>query len=187
MGSKLEWDFCQYFSPDLEYFTLPDRRRAMRLRKWWWKMKKHFWYFSVLGPRLFLSRALSSGEGKGATSVTGQKELVGNAESMALNLQPEDLVEVRSEKEILITLDRNGKLKGLRFTPEMSKYCGKRFKVYKRLSKIIIESTGELRTIKSPTVLLEGVICDGKAHGGCDRTCFCFWREAWLKRVPSQG
>ena len=51
------------------------------------------------------------------------------------------------------------------------------------LEKIIIETTGEMRPISTPTVLLEGVFCDGSAHGGCDRTCFCFWREGWLKRV----
>jgi len=69
----------------------------------------------------------------------------------------------------------------------MRKYCGKRFRVYKRLEKIILETTGELRTVRTPTVLLEEVFCDGEAHGGCDRSCFCFWREAWLKRVTPQN
>lgn len=68
----------------------------------------------------------------------------------------------------------------------MLKFCEKRFRVYKTLDKILLEATGELRKIKTPTVLLEGVICDGKAHGGCDRSCFCFWREAWLRRVNPQ-
>jgi len=52
---------------------------------------------------------------------------------------------------------------------------------------MIIETTGELRKIRTPTVLLEGVFCDGRAHGNCDRSCFCFWREAWLKRVTTQN
>jgi hypothetical protein len=99
------------------------------------------------------------------------------------SLQPGDLVEVRSAKEIFATLDGQDKLRGLRFNPEMEKFCGKRFRVYKRMNKIILETTGELRSIKTPTVLLEGVFCDGKAHGGCDRSCFCFWRENWLKKV----
>jgi hypothetical protein len=92
-------------------------------------------------------------------------------------------VEVRSIKEIFATLNGGDKLKGLRFNPEMAEFCGKRFRVYKRLDKIIVETTGELRNIRTPTVLLEGVFCDGRAHGGCDRSCFCFWREAWLKKV----
>jgi hypothetical protein len=100
-----------------------------------------------------------------------------------LNLKQGDLVEVRSAKEILATLDSRFKLRGLTFTPEMMKFCGKRLRVYKKLDKIILEATGELRRIKSPTVLLEGVFCDGSAHGGCSRSCFCFWREEWLKKV----
>jgi hypothetical protein len=102
-----------------------------------------------------------------------------------LDLKSGDLVEVKSSREIFATLDVNGKFKGLSFTPEMARFCGKRFKVYEKLDKIIIEATGELRKLKSPTVILEGVFCDGKAHGGCDRSCFCFWREAWLRRMPS--
>jgi hypothetical protein len=30
---------------------------------------------------------------------------------------------------------------------------------------------------------LEGVTCDGKAHSGCPRTCYCLWREIWLERI----
>jgi hypothetical protein len=104
---------------------------------------------------------------------------------MSLALKAGDWVEVRSAKEIFPTLDQHGKLKGLSFTPEMVKFCGKRFIVFKRLENIILESTGELRRIKSPTLILEGVFCDGKAHGKCDRSCFCFWREAWLRRIAS--
>jgi hypothetical protein len=105
------------------------------------------------------------------------------AEMQNLALKSGDWVEVRSAREIFSTLDQHGKLKGLAFTPEMVKFCGKRFRVFKRLENIILESTGELRRIKSPTVLLEAVFCDGKAHGECDRSCFCFWREAWLRRI----
>jgi len=104
-----------------------------------------------------------------------------------LNLQPGEWVEVRPINEIFATLDRDGKLRGLRFNPEMEAFCGKRFKVYKRLDKMIVESTGELRKIRAPTVLLDGVFCNGKAQGGCDRSCFCFWREAWVRRVATDS
>jgi hypothetical protein len=100
-----------------------------------------------------------------------------------LNLKPGEGVEVKSLKEIFATLDREGKLKGMRFNKEMAKFCGGQFKVYKRLDRIILESSGELKKVRTPTVLLEGVFCDGRAHGGCERYCFGFWREAWLKRV----
>jgi hypothetical protein len=115
-----------------------------------------------------------------------QPSSLGGREKVA-NLEAGDWVRVRPLKEIYATLDDQNKLLGLRFTPEMAKFCGKTFRVLKRIDKIIIETTGELRKIKAPTVLLEGVFCDGKAHGGCDRTCFCFWRESWLEKIEPSG
>jgi len=99
-----------------------------------------------------------------------------------LNFQPGETVRVRSEEEIAETLDENGKNGGLWFMPEMRRYFGQQFKVYKRVEKIIMETTGEYRRMKN-TVLLEGVICDGSEHHGCDRSCFHYWREVWLERV----
>jgi hypothetical protein len=49
----------------------------------------------------------------------------------------------------------------------------------------VLEHTGEFRRMKN-TVLLDGVLCDGWG-GACDRSCFFFWREAWLKRVDPKG
>ena len=100
-----------------------------------------------------------------------------------LNLQPGDWVQVRSFDEISATLDENGKYKGLYFMPEMKKFCGKKYKVFKKVEIIKLESTGELRKLRSPSVFLEGVYCDGENHDGCDRSCFHFWREMWLQRV----
>jgi len=99
-----------------------------------------------------------------------------------IGLKPGELVEVRSEGEILATLEE-GKFAGLSFMPEMLKFCGKQFKVLRRINRYIVE--GEKSKCIKPrnTVILEGVFCDGSFHGGCDRTCFCLWREKWLKRV----
>jgi hypothetical protein len=100
-----------------------------------------------------------------------------------LNLKPGEWVQVRSEEEISATLDQQGKYRGLRFMPEMKQFCGKKFKVYKRVENIMVETTGEMRKLMSPTVFLEGAICDGGFHQGCHRSCFCFWKEAWLQRI----
>jgi len=97
-----------------------------------------------------------------------------------LNLQPGELVQVKSYQEISATLDKNGFNKGLLWMPTMQKFCGRKFRVYKRLNRIMIESTGEIRNIKN-TVLLDGVMCEDLY--GCDRSCFHFWRDAWLQRV----
>lgn len=102
--------------------------------------------------------------------------------SVVLNLQQGELVEVKSKEEILETLDIMGRNRGLYFTPEMVKHCGKKFRVLKQIDKMVDERTGKLRKI-SNTVLLEGAVCDGKSHGGCQRLCYCLWREIWLRRI----
>ncbi len=105
-----------------------------------------------------------------------------SASREALDLQPGEWVEVKSAPEILATLDGQRRHKGLLWMTGMKKYCGQRYRVHQRVQRITLESNGELRNMKN-TVLLEGVTCDGREFGGCDRCCFHFWREAWLKRV----
>jgi hypothetical protein len=174
---------CQYYYPDLVCNTLPDNRAALPLRRYWWSLRRQVLYISIIGPRKFVPRAIFSIKfGRLALKRKRQPHITIRSDEI-LQLKPGEWVEVRSAKEIFATLDSDGKSRGLRFTPEMLKFCGKRVRVYKTLDKILLEATGELRKIKTPTVLLEGVFCDGKAHGGCDRSCFCFWREAWLRKV----
>jgi hypothetical protein len=101
-----------------------------------------------------------------------------------LGLQPGEAVEVKSEEEIRRTLDAAGKNRGLGFMPEMWEYCGQKGRVFKRVEKICLEDAPRtVRTMKN-TVLLEGAVCKGSGIG-CDRACFYFWRECWLKRIPS--
>jgi len=175
--------FCQYYYPDLIYFTSPDPRKVLPIRKYWWRLKRNIWYLKVLGPFKFIEKKLSFKFFR-IYAIKKRKKTIANMTSyLDLNLKPGVVVEVRSEKDIFSTLDNDGKLKGVRFTPEMKKYCGGRHRIVKKLEKILIESTGELRTIQTPTYILEGVICDGSAHGGCDRSCFIFWRREWLKKI----
>jgi len=104
---------------------------------------------------------------------------------VVLNLQPGEPVEVLSQKKISATLDNSGRCQGLSFMPEMLDYCGKKFRVLKRVDKIIVEGTG-IRRMRN-TVILESVTCDGKSHGGCRRTCLLLWKEAWLKRAQNDS
>jgi hypothetical protein len=110
------------------------------------------------------------------------------SENIDLNLQPGDWVQVKSLDEIYQTLDEKKKLKGLFFMPEMEKFCGKKFRVFKRAEIIKLEPSGEIRKLKTPSVFLEGAYCTGEERNEwCDRACFHFWREAWLKRVPDKS
>lgn len=102
-----------------------------------------------------------------------------------LNLKAGEWVQVRSQEEILATLDEHGRLETLPFMPEMLRYCGQRFRVFKRADKTCdnVEAWSIRRMKRS--VFLEGVRCDGSGHGGCQAGCLIFWKEAWLKRAGS--
>jgi hypothetical protein len=98
-------------------------------------------------------------------------------------LRAGDWIEIRGKEEILQTLDSRGKLEGLPFMPEMFQHCGKRFKVFKRAHKTCDPPNGLEGRRMLNAVHLEGLRCDGQAHGGCQAGCLIFWKEAWLKRV----
>jgi len=103
---------------------------------------------------------------------------------ISLRLRVGEWVEVRSLEEILDTLDDQQTVGGLPFMPEMIRFCGKRFRVYKSAHKT--SDTIEIYTIRrmENAVHLEGLRCDGAAHGGCQAGCILFWKDCWLKRVP---
>jgi len=103
----------------------------------------------------------------------------GNQHERSTGFRRGDAVTIRSLDEILATLDADAKLDGLPFMPEMIPYCGKSCRVVRRAEKTCVEGTG-LRSLKN-TVFLDGLRCDGSAHGGCQRGCLFFWNEAWLK------
>jgi hypothetical protein len=101
----------------------------------------------------------------------------------SLALKAGEMVEVRSREEILSTLDKNGCLDNLPFMPEMFAFCGRQLRVYKRAHKTCdtITYSGSQRIQNA--VHLEGIRCNGHAHGGCEAQCLIFWKEAWVKRV----
>jgi hypothetical protein len=106
-----------------------------------------------------------------------------NGGTRPLKLRVGDLAEVRTEQEILATLDDQGAIDGLPFMPEMLEFCGKRFRVEKRADKTCNTITVPESRRLHDAVHLEGLRCTGEAHGGCQAQCFLFWKEAWLKRV----
>ena len=107
-------------------------------------------------------------------------------EDEVLGLMPGEWVVVKSADEIRETLDHNERNRGLYFMPEMWKFCGQRFQVLKRMNRLKVESTGQIRQIKN-TVLLDGTYCDGSSNGGCDAACHHLWREVWLRRDDKAG
>ena len=115
----------------------------------------------------------------GDTALSDRQEYV--------KLRPGDLVEIKSPAEIAQTLDDNGTVDQLPFMREMVEYCGKRFRVSRRVVKICasgMKGGSVLRGFRADdVVLLEGLRCSGADHDGCQKSCTIFWREAWLRKV----
>jgi hypothetical protein len=101
----------------------------------------------------------------------------------ALNLQPGELVEVKPKQEIVRTLDRNNRNRGLQFDVEMLRYCGQRARVLRRVDHIIEEPTGKMMRFSNDCIVLDGVTCRSEYYGFCPRSIYPYWREIWLKRV----
>ena len=104
----------------------------------------------------------------------------------SLNLQPGEIVRVKSLDQILATINSKNKHRGLGFDVEMIPYCGRTYRVRSRVSKFIDERTGVMKTLKTPAVILEGVTCSGHHSYNrwlCPRAVFAWWREVWLERI----
>lgn len=103
-----------------------------------------------------------------------------------LNLQPGELVRVKSHDEILATLKSSNFHKGLYFDVEMVPYCGGTYRVKSRVDRFLDEKTGVMRALKTPALILENVWCTGqysKCRMYCPRALHSWWREEWLERV----
>jgi len=146
-----------------------------KYRLQWHIRREGFWRTLSSAGRLLLRRFVPP-----KRRADSPKPLVPHDQEI-LRLQPGEWVEVKSEAEIRRTLDASGRNHGLLFMAGMAAHCGRRLRVYKRLERMIVETTGELRRVKN-TVLLEDSMCSGVGMS-CDRSCHFFWREAWLKRA----
>jgi hypothetical protein len=107
-----------------------------------------------------------------------------------LNLQPGELVRVRSKTDIVETLNAQQRNKGLWFDVEMVPYCESGpHKVLRRVDKIVDEKTGKLINLRNPCLILDGVTCSGKRSSDrmfCPRSIYPYWRELWLERVGDE-
>lgn len=105
-----------------------------------------------------------------------------------LDLQPGELVTVKSHDEILDTL-KGMSNRGLDFAPEMVRYCGKTFRVRARVEKILDERTGRMVRMKNDCIILENVVCQSECSVHrlfCPRGIFPYWREIWLRRADGE-
>lgn len=111
----------------------------------------------------------------------------GRTPTQVLDLQPGELVKIKSRREIQATLDEQLRNRGMGFDAEMSRYCGRTARVKARATRCIDERTGEMLTMKNPCIILEDVVCEGAYNASCPREFVCWWREIWLERVGTDG
>ena len=139
------------------------RNRFKRILKRRWKYLMH-WFSEIIGAK-------------------SEKSNVMVKNSTARDIQPGDLVRVRSKEEIKATLNRWDQLKGCAFMEEMWPHCGTTHRVLKRVEKFLDERDYLIKRCHG-IVILDGVMCQGtKDFGACDRSCFFFWREEWLEKL----
>jgi len=109
--------------------------------------------------------------------------------SAKLDLQPGELVRVKSYDEILETLDETWRNRGMHFDAEMVPYCDQTFRVLARVEKIIDEKTGKMLRLKNDAIILENVVCQAfyaRCRKFCPRSYYQYCREIWLERVDGK-
>jgi hypothetical protein len=105
-----------------------------------------------------------------------------------LDLKPGELVQVKSQHEILQTVNNRNRNRGLSFDHEMVPYCGRVMRVLDRVERTIDERTGKMIHLSTDCIILEGAVCRGEYSDSrlfCPRALYPFWREIWLKRVEA--
>ncbi len=103
-----------------------------------------------------------------------------------LNLQPGEIVRVKPYKEILQTLDEGNLNRGMLWDAEMVPYCEGEYRVLRRVTRIVDEKTGKMLEMKTPSVILDSVVCQGgysTCRMFCPRAIYPYWREVWLDRA----
>jgi hypothetical protein len=114
--------------------------------------------------------------------------LVGRADKTPTgrtDLQPGDLVRIKSRAEIELTLNADLLNRGMGFDAEMARMCGRTARVLRRVDHIVDENTGKMLHMKQPCIVLEGIICEGAYNAVCPRAIPPYWREIWLDKIDT--
>ena len=101
-------------------------------------------------------------------------------------LQPGDVVRIKSKEEIAPTLNADLLNRGMGFDAEMARFCGRTARVARRVDHIIDEHTGRMLHMRSPCIVLEGLICEGAFNASCPRSITPYWREIWLEKLTPE-
>jgi len=106
------------------------------------------------------------------------------------SLRAGDWVQIKPAAEILRTLNRSGKNRGLTFDPEMVPYCEGKYQVRGVVRRIIDEPTGRMLEMKNPCIALKGVVCNSEYSEKrfmCPRGILSYWRPIWLDKIEGKN
>lgn len=117
--------------------------------------------------------------------IVSTSQNISAGQGIDMDLRVDDWVEIRGKDEILATLDMNGRLDGLPFMPQMFKYCGQRFRIFRSAHKTCDTVSGHYAGRRLEDGVHLNLRCDGQAYNGCQAGCLMFWKTAWLK--PADG
>jgi hypothetical protein len=181
------WDIRQYFE---DYFSL-----NVTIGKIFCGFMYVIYYYGTLAPkkvgrpaRWLYNRFQALWGGPPFPRERGTIPVGQFTPTETLNLQPGELVRIKSYEAILSTLDAARMNRGLGFDAELVPYCGGTYRVRARVNKFIDEKTGKMRTLKTPAVILDGVCCQSRYSNYrmfCPRSIYSWWREIWLERVSA--
>ena len=102
-----------------------------------------------------------------------------------LDLEPGELVRIKSREEIMATLGSRLLNRGMGFDPEMARFCGRTARVKARARRCVDEKSGRMLVMQNPCIILEDIVCEGAFAANCPREFVCWWREIWLERVET--
>lgn len=156
--------------------------------KIWGEKRKHYLTNPVdIGPRV--KAIFRKEEQKTSGSASAEEVPKTQRVSIApLGLKPGERVRVKSLEGIQKTLDAKRRYGGLGYMDvEMNKHCGGVYTVRKQVNLFFDERHWKMMKLRE-VVILDNVYCElpnisGPDWAGCDRTCFLFWKEAWLERL----
>ncbi len=181
------WDLRQYFADVMSgNHRLGYAAKILFLAAVGHLKDLRFGYRAAAAIYRFFHRLLT---GRPSPYVTGTVPAGEKTPAESLELQPGELVRVKSLGQIACTLDTRNKNRGMSFDPEMAPYSGEAYRVARRVTKIVDERTGKLITMKNPCIVLEGVVCTAQYSERrllCPRALPSFWRENWLERAAKK-
>ena len=182
------WDFRQYIA-DLTCGNVGITRflRVALLRGLYHLRRLGIGYRAAVATYDFAHRALT---GRPSPYKDGLIPHGTATPSELLNLERGEWVEVRSHDDIRRTTTTQNFNRGMRFDPEMAQFCGRRFRVDRRVDRLIDEKTGRMMVMKSPCIVLDGVVCSSEYSEKrvfCPRAIPPYFREIWLRRAPQRS